>query len=109
MDNNFKIWNLVTIWDCKTVYKIETISKNVATIVNLKTRNRYDYKLDKLKITDDEVIKKSGKEFHPIAMKTGISNDMINGTIYEITEEDIKVFVQKLKHAVEDIRKITMR
>lgn len=30
-------------------------------------------------------------------------------TSYEITEEDIKVFVQKLKHAVEDIRKITMR
>ena len=37
-----------------------------------------NYKLDKLKITDDEVIKKSGKEFHPIAMKTAISNDMIN-------------------------------
>ena len=48
-----------------------------------------NYKLDKLKITDDEVIKKSGKEFHPIAMKTGISNDMINGTIYEITEEEL--------------------
>lgn len=45
-----KVWSLVTIWNNKTVYKIETISKNVATIVNLKTRNRYDYKLDKLKL-----------------------------------------------------------
>ena len=48
-----------------------------------------NYKLDKLKITDAEVIKKSGKEFHPIAMKTGISDDMIDGTIYEITEEEL--------------------
>lgn len=45
-----KVWSLVTIWNNKTVYKIETISKDIATIVNLKTRNRYDYKLDKLKL-----------------------------------------------------------
>ena len=57
MDNIFEIWNLVTIWDCKTVYKIETISKDIATIAHLKTRNRYDYKLYKLKLYTWETTK----------------------------------------------------
>ena len=57
MDNTFEIWNLVTIWDCKTVYKIETISKDIATIAHLKTRNRYDYKLYKLKLYTWETTK----------------------------------------------------
>lgn len=49
-----------------------------------------DYKLDKLQITDKEVLRKSDKTFHPIAVKTGSPNDFIEGTIYEITETELK-------------------
>lgn len=48
------------------------------------------YKLGSLKITDAGVLEKSGKEFHPIAIKTGNQNDHIEGMIFEISEEELK-------------------
>lgn len=48
------------------------------------------YKLNKLKIEDAEVLQKSGEEFHPIAFKTGSPNDRIEGTIFELTEAELK-------------------
>lgn len=52
--------------------------------------NLPNYKLDKIKITDKEVLEKSGNEFHPIAIRTGGPNDFIEGTIFEITETELK-------------------
>ena len=48
-----------------------------------------NYKLDKVKITDEAVLQKSGKEFHPIAIKTESQNHCIEGTIFEITEAEL--------------------
>ena len=47
------------------------------------------YKVDQLQITDPEVLATSGKEFHPIAIKTNLAQDFIEGTIFEITEEEL--------------------
>jgi len=49
----------------------------------------FNYKLDTLKITDQEVLQKSGKEHHPIASKTHDPNDFIEGTIFEITKLEL--------------------
>ncbi|MEZ5024708.1 MAG: YggS family pyridoxal phosphate-dependent enzyme, partial [Chitinophagales bacterium] len=49
-----------------------------------------NYKIDELKITDSDVLRKSGKEYHPIAIKTGNPNDFIEGTIFEITDIELK-------------------
>ena len=49
-----------------------------------------NYKLGQLKITDPDVIKKSGKNYHPIAIRTENQNDFIEGTIYELTNEELK-------------------
>ena len=48
------------------------------------------YKLDKLQIIDKKVLEKSGREFHPIAVKTDSPNDIIEGIIFEITESELE-------------------
>ena len=62
-----------------------------------------NYKLDKLQITDAEVLRKSGKEFHPIAVKTNSPNDYLEGTVFEITEEEL---VQTDQYEVSDYKRV---
>lgn len=62
-----------------------------------------NYKLDKLQITDAEVLRKSGKEFHPIAVKTSSPNDRLEGTIFEITDEEL---LQTDKYEVSDYKRV---
>lgn len=47
------------------------------------------YVLDKLEITDEEVIAESGERFHWIAVKTGKAEDRVPGVIFEITAEEL--------------------
>lgn len=47
------------------------------------------YVLDKLEITDEEVIAESGERFHWIAVKTGKGEDFVAGVIFEITPEEL--------------------
>ncbi len=61
------------------------------------------YKLDKLQITDAEVLRKSGKEFHPIAVKTNSPDDYMEGTIFEITDEEL---IQTDKYEVSDYKRV---
>lgn len=48
------------------------------------------YKLEKLLITDRTVLEKSEKEFHPIAVPSKDPNDQVNGTLYEISTNELK-------------------
>lgn len=47
------------------------------------------YKLTDLEITDAEVLRKSGKKIHTIALFTGNKNDSIEGFLYEITDDEL--------------------
>lgn len=40
--------------------------------------------LGSLKITDREVLRKSGREYHPIARRTGNPGDEIEGMVFEL-------------------------
>ena len=62
-----------------------------------------EYKLDKLKITDAKVLKASGKEYHPIALKTNNTSDTVEGTIFEITENEL---IETDKYEVSDYKRI---
>lgn len=77
--------------------------ENYGRLLKGKKDTLLSYKLDKLKITDTEVLKKSGKEFHPIAIKTGSPNDVIEGTIFEITEEEL---IATDKYEVSDYQRV---
>ncbi len=47
------------------------------------------YKVDQLRITDQRVLLESGKAFHPILRYTGISSDEVDGTVFELSREEI--------------------
>ena len=42
-----------------------------------------------VKIEDTEVVKTSGKMHHPIVKRTGIVDDRVAGTVFEVTEEEL--------------------
>lgn len=47
------------------------------------------YTIGKLEIKDADVIAKSGTAIHPVAIKSGNSNDCINGVIFEISDKEL--------------------
>lgn len=47
------------------------------------------YRLDKVKIEDPEVIKKSGEDIHNILIPTHNNEDHIAGMVFEITPEEL--------------------
>lgn len=50
----------------------------------------FSYKLENIEITDEEVLRKSNKKFHPIAVKSNNKNDFISGVLFEITSEELQ-------------------
>lgn len=62
-----------------------------------------NYKLDKLEITDEEVLRKSEEAFRPIALKTGNPTDSIEGTIFEITQAELD---ETDKYEVSDYQRV---
>lgn len=61
------------------------------------------YQLSMLRITDPHVLATSGKEFHPILTHTGNSSDCVEGTIFEITPEEL---LQADRYEVADYKRI---
>ncbi|MBC8757165.1 gamma-glutamylcyclotransferase [Kordia sp. YSTF-M3] len=47
------------------------------------------YKLEQLQITDEAVLAVSDQKFHPIAIQTNSTSDVISGTLYKITQEEL--------------------
>lgn len=47
------------------------------------------YLLKEIRITDEEVIAKSGKEFHPILVYSGNENDQVRGMVFDISLEEL--------------------
>lgn len=45
--------------------------------------------LTEVEITDELVLAKSGKKYHPMLKKTDNPNDQINGMVFEITDEEL--------------------
>ena len=51
--------------------------------------NLIGFIIAKQQIQDEEVIKQSGKEFHPIAKHTGSLHNRIPGTVFDVSEEEL--------------------
>ena len=61
------------------------------------------YVLSEVKIKDESVIAKSGTDIHPILRLTGNSEDEVDGTIYEVTKEELQ---QADEYEVEEYARI---
>lgn len=61
------------------------------------------YKLSMLEITDAEVLRKSGQQYHPVLEFSGNDNDEVEGMLFEVTEEEI---LQADEYEVDDYKRI---
>ena len=62
-----------------------------------------NYRIEQLEITDNTVLKKSQKRFHPIAIPDNYAENCIEGTVYEITQQEL---VETDKYEVSDYKRI---
>ncbi len=64
------------------------------------------YRLSMLEITDPEVIRASGKTFHPIVSASSDAGDTVPGTVFEITPLELAAADA---YEVSDYRRISVR
>lgn len=57
-----------------------------------------------VKINDPEVVKTSGKTHHPIVRQTGVAEDRVAGTAFEVTEEEL---ANADKYEVSDYKRVS--
>ncbi|MBL3546434.1 MULTISPECIES: gamma-glutamylcyclotransferase family protein [Chryseobacterium] len=61
------------------------------------------YTLGMIEITDPEVVRKSGEQFHPVLAPSGNKEDCVEGILFEVTEEEI---LQADEYEVDDYKRI---
>lgn len=61
------------------------------------------YVIGEVEIADEAVLKSSGQRFHPALIKTSKQSDIVNGTIYLITEQEL---AQADAYEVDDYQRI---
>jgi gamma-glutamylcyclotransferase (GGCT)/AIG2-like uncharacterized protein YtfP len=61
------------------------------------------YNLGEVKITNEAVIKSSGKEYHPILIKSEHEQDTVDGTVFLITDAELQ---QADDYEVDDYQRV---
>ncbi|PGH57700.1 UDP-N-acetylmuramate--alanine ligase [Azospirillum palustre] len=64
------------------------------------------YRCDMLEITDPEVIRTSGKRFHPVVSESGDPADEVAGTLFEVTRQELAAADS---YEVADYRRVMVR
>lgn len=62
------------------------------------------YELGEILITDERVIRESGKGVHQILKYTGVSEDQVTGTVFEITGAEL---LQADDYEVDDYKRVS--
>jgi len=65
--------------------------------------NLAGYIIAEVQIKDSEIVATSGNEYHPIARKTGAFNHRIPGTVFEVTDEELR---QSDRYEVEAYKRV---
>lgn len=61
------------------------------------------YQLNRVEITDPEVLRKSNQKYHPILTFSGNTADEVEGMLFEVTEEEI---LQADEYEVDDYKRV---
>jgi len=64
------------------------------------------YVVGEVRITDERVLRESGKAFHPILRHTGNPEDEVAGTVFELTEAEL---AQADDYEVDDYARVEAR
>lgn len=62
------------------------------------------FEVRQVEIIDHEVLKTSGEKFHPILIRTNNIEDRVEGTVFEITEQELE---EADKYEVVDYKRIS--
>ena len=49
-----------------------------------------EYVIEQVEITDPRVLEESGQQFHPILKFTGSREHEVEGTVFEVTQQDLE-------------------
>jgi gamma-glutamylcyclotransferase (GGCT)/AIG2-like uncharacterized protein YtfP len=63
--------------------------ENFGRLLNGERDTLSNYKLSSVEITDEEVLKQSGQQFHPIAVPSNDAMDKVEGMVFSITHEEL--------------------
>ena len=70
--------------------QLENVQRDTFGRVLTGNKDRLEkYVISKIKITDPKVIESSGTDIHPILECTGNETDFVEGTLFEVTDEDL--------------------
>lgn len=64
------------------------------------------YRVGEVEITDERVLRESGKAFHPILRVTNSSADEVHGTVFELTDAEL---AQADDYEVDDYVRVSAR
>lgn len=64
------------------------------------------YVLGEVEITDERVLRESGKKFHPILEQTSNQTDEITGTVFELSKEEL---LQADDYEVDDYKRVSAK
>jgi gamma-glutamylcyclotransferase (GGCT)/AIG2-like uncharacterized protein YtfP len=64
------------------------------------------YVIEQVEITDARVLKESGQQFHPILKFTGNIEHEVDGTVFEVTAEDLE---KSDAYEVSDYKRVSAR
>ncbi len=86
-----------------TLQKEQVQMETFGRLLNGEKDTLLGYILKMVEITDPEVLRKSGQQFHPIIEPTGNLNDKVEGMLFEISETEI---LNADKYEVDDYKRI---
>ena len=86
-----------------TLQKEEVQMETFGRLLNGEKDTLLGYVLKMVEITDREVLRKSGQQFHPIIDFTGNLNDKVEGVLFEISEAEI---LNADEYEVDDYKRI---
>ncbi len=66
----------------------------------------FGYRVEQVKITDSEVLKASGQEYHPIVFESNNDSDYVEGTVFEITPEELAAADE---YEVDDYKRVSVK
>jgi len=64
------------------------------------------YVIGEIEITDERVLRESGKKYHPILRYTGNSEDEVSGTVFELSGDELGLADD---YEVDDYKRISAR
>lgn len=72
-----------------TLQQTEVQLANFGRVLSGRQDSLLGYRVGEIKITDERVLRESGKAMHPILRFTGKMHDEVAGTVFEITDAEL--------------------